>query len=271
MKIYLMTDLEGVAGVLDFDNWCSPESRYYELAKEFLTLEVNSASQGFFAAGAKEIVVADGHGPGGINVKLLDSRVELMRGWPPGPYPSGLDKSFDILAFVGQHAKAGSTYAHIPHTQYSGYIDLSINGISIGEFGQLAMCASELGVPTIFASGDLALTKEAKKLIPGIEATAVKRGLNPDNGKICTQHTYIRYNNAAIHFHPLKAGQLIREGAEKALKRAKKESFGIISLKPPFERITILRPNNNNSERTDRAKHLTSVIGLLNMPLSIPI
>lgn len=266
-----MTDLEGVAGVLDYDNWCCPESRYYELAKEFLTLEVNSAVEGFFAAGATKIIVADGHGYGGINVKLLDSRVELLRGWPPGPYPLGLDKSYNAVAFVGYHAKASSTYAHIPHTQTSGYIDLSVNGISIGEFGQFAMCASELGVRCIFASGDLAFTKEAKKLLPGIETVAVKRGLNPNDGKNCTEYTYIRSNNAAIHLHPVKACQLIREGAEKSLKRAKKEKFGIIPLKPPYERIIVLRPDNDNPKRIDYAKHPKSVIALFNIPLSVPI
>ena len=51
MNIYIMTDLEGVAGVLDYDNWCTPESRYYETAKELLTLEVNAAIEGFFEGG----------------------------------------------------------------------------------------------------------------------------------------------------------------------------------------------------------------------------
>jgi len=93
MKIYIMTDLEGVAGVLDSENWCSPEGRYYELAKELLTLEVNAAVRGFIRGGATEIVVADGHGPGGIHPVLLDSRAMLMRGWPEG-FPLGLDRSY---------------------------------------------------------------------------------------------------------------------------------------------------------------------------------
>jgi hypothetical protein len=33
ISVYIMTDMEGVAGVLDFDNWTGPESRYYELGK----------------------------------------------------------------------------------------------------------------------------------------------------------------------------------------------------------------------------------------------
>ncbi|MDP8218039.1 MAG: M55 family metallopeptidase [Candidatus Theseobacter exili] len=265
MKIYIMTDLEGVAGVLDFDNWCSPDSRYYELAKEFLTLEVNAAVDGFLKGGATEIIVADGHGPGGINPKLLDQRAKLMRGWPT-VWPLLLDKTYDFVACVGQHAKAGTEYAHIAHTQDSGYLDLSINGISIGEFGQFAMCASELEIRSIFASGDEALIKEAKTLVPGIETVAVKKGTTPGKGEECTKHTYIRRNNAAIHIHPIKARQLIKEGAFKAIQRAHKEDFGIIPLKSPFERVAIFRADNDNPKRIAREKHSTSVSALLNLP-----
>ena len=35
-RVYIMTDLEGVAGVIDSENWCHTDSRYYEMAKEFL-------------------------------------------------------------------------------------------------------------------------------------------------------------------------------------------------------------------------------------------
>ncbi len=34
MRVYIMTDLEGVAGVMDLENWCLDTSRYYELGKE---------------------------------------------------------------------------------------------------------------------------------------------------------------------------------------------------------------------------------------------
>src|SRR5512136_889905 len=81
ISVYIMTDMEGVAGVLDFENWTSPESRYYDDGKEFLTLEVNAAIEGFARGGATEFLVVDGHGYGGINPKLLDRRAELARHW----------------------------------------------------------------------------------------------------------------------------------------------------------------------------------------------
>lgn len=267
MKIYIMTDLEGVAGVLDFDNWCTPESRYYELAKEFLTLEVNAAIEGFFKGEAKEIVVADGHGPGGINVKLLDKRVKLLRGWHR--WPLLLDSSYDFVAWVGQHAKSRTEFAHIPHTQSSEIFEMKINGIAVGEFGQFAMCASELGVRAIFASGDKALCKEAEELVPGIITVAVKEGTTPGRGDECTRHTYIRRNNAAIHLHPERARELIREGAYKAIIKAKEDkNFGIIPLKPPFKRVTIFRSEHDFERRISIEEHPISVIELMNMPFN---
>jgi len=179
MKVFLMTDLEGVAGVLNFQEWTGPGKPYYPVARELLTLEVNAAVAGLFEGGANHILVCDAHGPGAIDVKLLDPRVELQRGWPEEMWPLGLDNSFDAVTWVGQHAKAGTPFAHLCHTQSLEYLDESVNGISIGEFGELAMCASELGVRAIFGSGDEAFTKEAQALVPGIETASVKLCAQP--------------------------------------------------------------------------------------------
>jgi D-amino peptidase len=140
MKIYIMTDIEGVCGVVNFDDWALPQGRYYEEGKKLLTMEVNAAIEGFFAAGATEILVADGHGLGAINNILLDHRVSFLRGPVPGPYPFMLDETFDAIAWVGQHAKAGTECAHMAHTGSLNVIDYKINGISVGEFGQIALC-----------------------------------------------------------------------------------------------------------------------------------
>lgn len=269
MRIYIMTDLEGVAGVRDFENWCAPTGRFYDLARKLLTLEVNAALEGFVAAGATEFLVADGHGAGAIAIEHLDPRAEMLRGWPTG-WPLGLDDGpFDFLAFVGQHAKAGSEFAHLAHTQSFNYMDLSVNGISIGEFGQVAMCASELGIRTIFGSGDKAFTEEAQALIPGIETVAVKRGVTPGRGDELTTSAYERRNTAAVHLQPERSRELIRLGAERALRRALTENFGRIPLQPPFERVARFRPDKPGEPvRISRETHPTSVIALMNLPFS---
>jgi len=154
MKIYIVTDMEGCAGILNHDDWVVPSGRWYETGLKILTEETNAAIEGFFEGGASEILVLDGHGAGGINPLFLDERARLLRGpMAPGTY-FNLDKSYDALAFVGQHAKAGTPYSHITHTGWFGVIDDSINGISIGEFGLIALCGMELGIPTIFAAGE---------------------------------------------------------------------------------------------------------------------
>jgi len=266
MKIYLMTDLEGVACVLNLEDWCVRDGRYYEAARELLTQEVNAAVEGFFAGGADEVVVADGHGQGGINPVLLDARVELMRGWPTG-WPLLLDSSYDAVAFVGQHAKAGTEYAHLPHTQSMRYLDLSVNGVSIGEFGQFAMCAAEVGVPVIFGSGDRAFCKEAEALVPGILTVEVKRGTTPGTGDELETEQYARRNISAVHLHPQKARALIREGARKAVEGFRRQGPpALVELRPPFERVARFRAYGDRPRTVSRESHPDSVIELMNAP-----
>jgi len=263
-KIYVMTDLEGVAGVLDHDNWCTPQSRYYEKAKGLLTREVNAAVDGFLRAGGEEIVVADGHGWGGLDPELLDERARLLRGWPEGPYPLGLDETFDACAWVGQHAKSGSLEAHLAHTQSFGFLDLSVNGLSIGEFGQFALCASELGVRSIFGSGDLAFCREAEALVPGIVTVSVKRGLGKRAGQGLTREEYSKLNTAAIHLSPGKARESIARGALDSLSISRDRGSGIAELKPPLERVAVFRPTEDKPKMISRERHDTSFIGLMN-------
>ncbi len=268
MKLYIMTDLEGVAGVLDSENWCSPEGRYYDAAKELLTLEVNAAVQGFTEGGATEIIVADGHGPGAISPVLLDSRVKLMRGWPEG-FPLGLDTSYEYIAWIGQHAKAGAEYAHLAHTQSFHWLDYSINGISIGEFGQMALCAAELGVRPIFGSGDLAFTKEAEALFPGIETVAVKQGTTPGRGDTCTADEYRLRNKAAIHSSPERAREMIYEGALEAMNKARRLGHVRVDLQPPYEAVAKWRASADQPAREATFSHPSSIAELINLSLGI--
>lgn len=269
-RIYIMTDMEGVAGVQNAEQWLGPEGRYYDVGRKLLTLEVNAAVEGFFAGGATEVVVSDGHGSGAMNIELLDPRAQLERGWAAGwPGPSLVSGNFDAVAWVGQHAKAGTPYAHLAHTQSWNYVDLSVNGLSIGEFGQLALCASELGVRAIFAAGDKALAEEAQALVPGIETVWGKRGTTPGRGDDLAAEAYGRRNAAAIHLQPEKARALIRTGAERAIRRARTEEFGLIDLKPPFARAARFRPERAGQPMlVANESHPSSVIALMNVPFN---
>ena len=268
-SVYIMTDMEGVAGVIDSENWCKPESRYYELGKEFLTLEVNAAIEGFARAGVTEFLVADGHGHGGINPKLLDPRAQLARNWAPPPYPFSMEKGMDFAAWIGQHAMSRTEYAHLTHTGSFGAFEITINGAPVGEFGQCALCGGQLGIRSIFGAGDLAFTKEAQALAPGIETVAVKRGTTPGRGDECNAEAYAKRNLAAVHFQPERARQMIREGAERAVRRALTDpSFGLVRFKPPYERVVISRATTARPRSTGRAAHADDVIALLNARLT---
>jgi len=268
MKIYLMTDLEGVAGVLNFHEWVFTTGMFFYESRKLLTMEANAAVEGFFAGGASEVVVAAGHGggSGAIDTSLLDPRAKFQRGWPKGPYPLGLDKSYDAVAFVGQHAKAGTEYAHLAHTQNLRVIDLSVNDISVGEFGQTALCAGELDIPVIFGSGDKAFTKEAIELIPGIETVTVKEGLMSGKGDECSEEEYTARNAAAIHLHPETARKLIRKGAKKSIERLIKERFGIVKIQPPYKLVYVFRADEKNPQTTKVKTHPSSISELMNKP-----
>ena len=214
-----MTDLEGVAGVVNFEEWTGPQGKFYDVARRLLTQEVNSAVEGALEAGAAEIVVWDGHGPGAVNVEEIHPEAKLLHG-KKVPRTLGLDESFDALLFVGQHAKAGTPRACMPHT-YSGHIaKVTLNGIEVGEFGMRAALAGYLGVPTVFISGDEAACKEAKELIPEIEAVTVKWAVS---------------EGAALCLSPQKARRLIKEGVTRALSR--RSEIPPFKLDPPYELV----------------------------------
>jgi D-amino peptidase len=268
MNIYLMTDMEGCAGMLNHDDWVLPTSRYYEKGRQILTEETNATVSGFFDSGATRILVVDGHGAGGIDPLLLDPRAELLRGWPDCIYPLGLDTTFDAVAWVGQHAKAGTDYSHITHTGWFNCIDDSVNGLSIGEYGAVALCARELGIPSIFAGGEAALAAEVEALAPGTVTVAVKRGIKKDGLEHLTTDEYRAAKLSAIHLSHAEACRLLRAGAAQALQRLKThpDSFRYVSLQPPYVRTIRLRADAKQPAHIDRHEHPDSLIGLMNAP-----
>jgi D-amino peptidase len=267
MKIMIMTDMEGCAGILNLDDWVMPEGRYYERGQRFLTGEVNAAVAGFFEAGATEVVIIDGHGYGGIDPELLDERALLSLGAPKPVWPWGLDKTFDGLAFIGQHAKAGTPYSHITHTGWFNCIDAAVNGISIGEYGNMALCAMELGIPTVLACGEQALAAEAAALTPGVVTVSVKHGTLPDGLDALDCNAYSKAKLSAVHLSPLKARKMIKEGAFNALLKLKHEpeAFSYPKLTPPYVLEIKFRADGDKPAHSRRYEHPDSIIGLLNL------
>lgn len=250
MKIYIMTDMEAVAGVVDSDNYCSKSSRYYERGRELTTLETNAAIEACLEAGATEILVVDGHGHEAIDPVLLHPEAKLLAGRPIG-YPFGCDDSFDAALIIGQHAKSNTDGGHLAHTGSFNVEELTINGVSVGEMGCNFLFASYFGVPSIFLSGDQAAADEAKALVPNIETAAVKAGLPRGPAAGISGDENRAFNGAAIHLHPTKARKLIKEGVRRAL--AKRSEIKPFWLEPPYELVSVARPENGTPSRTAMA------------------
>lgn len=267
MKIYIMSDLEAVAGVVDSLNWCYPEGRYFDVAKELLTREVNAAVDGFLQAGANEIVVCDGHGHGGIAPHLIHPKAELIIGnLGPVGRTFGLDESFDAIAWVGQHAMAGTPYNHLAHTGSFPVLEMKANGKLIGEIGSFAYTAAELGVRIIFLSGDQAGCDEVSALVSGIETVPVKWGLNPSDGRTLTTDEARKAHTCARHLSCETARSRIHSGARRALERAIADpDYGKLApLEPPFEITMQYRKGESGQTRaTGSRRHPQSFIKCL--------
>ncbi|NLE46090.1 MAG: M55 family metallopeptidase [Chloroflexi bacterium] len=206
-RVAILTDLEGVAGVVSFLDQTFPDARYFDDAKRLLTKEVNAVVDGLLSAGVSDVLVMDFHGPGGIWFEDLHPRARLLHGRPLAPWPrlASVIAEYDAAAIVGQHAMAGVLTGNLSHTQSSRTIDSYVlNGRPIGETAQFALYCGELGVPVIFLSGDTDACHEADELIPGITTVAVKQGL----GRGC-----------AISLSAESARSALREGSAAAVER----------------------------------------------------
>jgi len=261
MKITIMTDIEGCAGVMTFADWGRIDGRYHERGVEYLTMEVNAAIEGFCAAGATDITVVDGHGAGAIDSWLLDERAKLSRGWGR-PHSFGYEDCADAIAWVGQHAKSGSIRAHLAHTGSHHVLDQKINGISVGEYGRNAMIAGFFGTPPIFGAGDQAFTEEVKTLTPWVHTVAVKVGATLTSGDECESEEYYRHNLGAVHLHPKRARQLIREGAEKALRdfAENRDKFPVLRVDPPYTMEVWYRKDGDKPARKVVHYHETDIV-----------
>lgn len=263
MKIYILTDQEGVAGVVNSVDYAGPGSTYYDTARRLLTGEVNAAVSGALEGGAAEIFVLDGHGHGSIDVEGLHPAVEVLTGRPIR-FPFEFDESFDALMFVGQHAKSNTDGGHLSHTFSMDQEDLLLNHISLGELGWYMQLAGYYGKPTLLVTGDQAVCDEARSLAPSIETVAVKRGVPNGAATGMTPEENRRHNAAAIHKPPERARQLIREGAKHAMNRIDEISPFFIS--PPYQLVSIMRAYDDGGAPTAALLHSNDFLELGQMP-----
>ena len=212
MKVFIVSDMEGVAGIVKWEQTDgTKEKRAYQEGRELYTEEINAAVRGAKSAGAKEIVVMDCHGAGGewtfnslIPDKLdPDCEYVVQNDWTE--YTEFLEQGCDAALFVAMHAKAGTPDGVMSHTvSGQAWKNLSFNGVSVGETGINAALCGHWGCPVLLVTGDEATCREATDLLgDGLTTVPVKKGLG-------------RFS--ARQVPPVRARELIEAGAKQALK-----------------------------------------------------
>jgi len=216
VKIYVVCDLEGVAGVVDHHQQCRWDvatgwyAPYLAQARRLATLELNALVEGALEGGATEIVAWDGHGnfPGGLDVELLHPACTVVMAAGDGG-PAGLDASFAGLFQLGLHAMAGAPRAVLAHSFDDSLVGYWVDDVRVGEIWMNCYSAGQVHVPCVFLSGDRAAADEVRALVPEIEVAVVKEGLAEQADGLSASPT--------LSLAPRKAHAVIRAAAQRAM------------------------------------------------------
>ena len=209
MRVHIISDMEGVAGIVKWQQTTGGEKLYDE-GRVLYTEEINAAVRGARAAGATEIVVMDCHGAGGaydfnsLLPELLDPACEYVVQQEWTEYTGFLESGCDAALFVGMHAMAGTADGVLSHTvSGQAWQSLRFNGTLVGETGINAALCGHWGVPVMLVTGDRAVCSEATELLgDGLTTVEVKEGLGRFSARMKT---------------PTRARKLIEQGARRAL------------------------------------------------------
>jgi D-amino peptidase len=209
VRVHVISDMEGVAGIVKWQQVSGGEKLYDE-GRVLYTEEINAAVRGAKAAGATEIVVMDCHGAGGaydfnsLVPELLDPDCEYVVQQEWTEYTGFLESGCDAALFIGMHAMAGAADGVLSHTvSGQAWQNLRFNGTLVGETGINAALCGQWGVPVVLVTGDRAVCEEGRALLgKALTTVEVKEGLGRFSARMKT---------------PQQARELIEDGARQAL------------------------------------------------------
>jgi len=178
MKIFIVTDMEGINGVISNEQASGNGSSNME-ARKWLTNQVNAAVKAAFEMGAEKVLVSDGHNRcQNLILDMLHEKVLVVTGKASrklGPM-EGISEEFDAMFMIGFHGKEGSDGV-LPHTVHGIINKLSLNNLEVGEIELNAAIAGYYHVPVALISGDATACMEAKEAISEVETAVVMEGL----------------------------------------------------------------------------------------------
>lgn len=175
MKVFLSTDMEGTAGVVDWEQ-CVGDGPRAQAGRELLLAEVNAAIEGAIDGGATEVVVNDSHS---VMFNLPPDRLAGRASYISGRHKplymmQGLDSSYGAVLFVSYHGSVGAA-AGLSHTYNPrAVVEVRLNGLVTGEAGINALAAAHYRVPVVLVTGDSIACEEAAVFLPGAHAVSVK-------------------------------------------------------------------------------------------------
>jgi D-amino peptidase len=177
MKVFISSDIEGTAGIVDWQQ-VRASGADYELGRRLLTDEVNAAIDGATRAGATQFLVNDSHSTmQNIRPNALHHSASYLSGRHKPVYMmEGLDGTFDAVFMVAYHGSVGAEHAILSHTYNPLAVrEARLNGTAVGESALNALVALHHRVPVALITGDDATAEEAQPFLPGVEAVVVKR------------------------------------------------------------------------------------------------
>ena len=170
MRVHVIPDMEGVAGIVKWEQVSGGESLYEE-GPQALHRGDRRRVRGAKSAGATEVVVMDCHGAGkgwtfnSLIPDQLDPDCEWVVQDEWTEYTEFLEQGCDAALFVGMHARAGTGDGVLSHT-VSGPTNRTSGSTTCWSARRgSTLRSADLGRPVLLVTGDQASCCEARDLL----------------------------------------------------------------------------------------------------------
>ncbi len=244
MKLYVSSDMEGVAGVCA---WQQVDARTphpeYATYRRYYTLEVAAAIEGARAAGAGEIALNDSHGPmRNFDLDALPPGVRVVFGnRKPFSMVQQADGGFGGAFFVGYHGATGDADAVLCHTYSPGVVyEVAINGVRCSEATINAGLLGYFGVPLLLVTGDRTTVEGVQAQMPWVRGAIVKESIGNFAASTMTpeaaRRAIRREAEAAVAGAAAAKPYVFAPPIELAVRLVKTEQADLVSMIPGFER-----------------------------------
>ena len=172
MKVIVISDMEGVSGIVKWEQVEGGEPLYEEGAQALHRGDQRRRSRREGSRGDRDRRHGLPRGGQGVDFnsllpELLDPDCEWVVQDEWTEYTELLEQGCDAALFIAMHAKAGTPSAGCMSHTISGrdYRDLRFNGVSVGETGINAALCGTWGCPVVLVTGDDVACREATELL----------------------------------------------------------------------------------------------------------